>query len=120
MFKTWRAGVTAWGREDCTVPADSVGPASVHQACADKPSFFSLCCIAPVLAARVLRDIEVTVGHEQEEGGRWPYAGTTEAIKALGAKHCVQGVTISFLVASLCRGGWHIELPSFGLLEHPW
>uniref|UniRef100_A0A8C0X095 ES1 protein, mitochondrial n=1 Tax=Castor canadensis TaxID=51338 RepID=A0A8C0X095_CASCN len=58
---------------------------------AGKP--IGLCCIAPVLAARVLRDIEVTVGHEQEEGGRWPYAGTTEAIKALGAKHCVQGVT---------------------------
>uniref|UniRef100_A0A9L0IKB3 Glutamine amidotransferase class 1 domain containing 3 n=1 Tax=Equus asinus TaxID=9793 RepID=A0A9L0IKB3_EQUAS len=52
-----------------------------------------LCCIAPVLAARVLRGVEVTVGHEQEEGGKWPYAGTAEAIKALGAKHCVKGVT---------------------------
>uniref|UniRef100_A0A2K6ELF4 Glutamine amidotransferase class 1 domain containing 3 n=1 Tax=Propithecus coquereli TaxID=379532 RepID=A0A2K6ELF4_PROCO len=46
-----------------------------------------LCCIAPVLAAKVLRGVEVTVGHEQEEGGKWPYAGTAEAIKALGAKH---------------------------------
>lgn len=36
------------------------------------------------------------MGHEQEEGGKWPYAGTAEAIKALGAKHCVKGVTISF------------------------
>ncbi|XP_048198892.1 glutamine amidotransferase-like class 1 domain-containing protein 3, mitochondrial [Perognathus longimembris pacificus] len=52
-----------------------------------------LCCIAPVLAAKVLRGVEVTVGHEQEEGGKWPYAGTAEAIKALGAKHCVKGVT---------------------------
>ncbi|XP_044775256.1 glutamine amidotransferase-like class 1 domain-containing protein 3A, mitochondrial isoform X2 [Neomonachus schauinslandi] len=52
-----------------------------------------LCCIAPVLAARVLRGVEVTVGHEQEEGGKWPYAGTAEAIKALGAKHCAKGVT---------------------------
>ncbi|XP_008055098.1 ES1 protein homolog, mitochondrial isoform X2 [Carlito syrichta] len=51
-----------------------------------------LCCIAPVLAAKVLRGVEVTVGHEQEEGGKWPYAGTAEAIKALGAKHCVKGV----------------------------
>ncbi|XP_003823895.4 glutamine amidotransferase-like class 1 domain-containing protein 3, mitochondrial isoform X2 [Pan paniscus] len=51
-----------------------------------------LCCIAPVLAAKVLRGIEVTVGHEQEEGGKWPYAGTAEAIKALGAKHCVKEV----------------------------
>ena len=57
---------------------------------------FSLCCIAPVLAAKVLRSVEVTVGHEQEEGGKWPYAGTAQVIKALGAKHCVTGVTISF------------------------
>uniref|UniRef100_A0A8C0PN78 Glutamine amidotransferase class 1 domain containing 3 n=1 Tax=Canis lupus familiaris TaxID=9615 RepID=A0A8C0PN78_CANLF len=52
-----------------------------------------LCCIASVLAAKVLHGVEVTVGHEQEEGGRWPYAGTAEAIKALGAKHCVKEVT---------------------------
>nr|KAF6477849.1 hypothetical protein HJG59_010758 [Molossus molossus] len=56
---------------------------------AGKP--IGLCCIAPVLAARVLRGVEVTVGHEQEEGGRWPYAGTAEAVKAMGAKHCVKG-----------------------------
>ncbi|XP_032351291.1 glutamine amidotransferase-like class 1 domain-containing protein 3A, mitochondrial isoform X3 [Camelus ferus] len=60
-----------------------------HQA--GKP--IGLCCIAPVLAAKVLSGVEVTVGHEQEEGGRWPYAGTAEAIKALGAKHCVKEVT---------------------------
>ncbi|KAG3261224.1 GATD3B-like [Ictidomys tridecemlineatus] len=58
---------------------------------AGKP--IGLRCIAPVLAAKVLRGVEVTVGHEQEEGGKWPYAGTVEAIKALGAKHCVKGVT---------------------------
>lgn len=58
---------------------------------AGKP--IGLCCIAPVLAAKVLRGVEVTVGHEQEEGGKWPYAGTAEAIKAMGAKHCVKEVT---------------------------
>ncbi|XP_049641403.1 glutamine amidotransferase-like class 1 domain-containing protein 3, mitochondrial isoform X2 [Suncus etruscus] len=58
---------------------------------AGKP--IGLCCIAPVLAAKVLGTVEVTVGHEQEEGGRWPYAGTAEAIKALGARHCVKDVT---------------------------
>lgn len=41
------------------------------------------------------------MGHEQEEGGKWPYAGTAEAIKALGAKHCAKGVTISFPAASV-------------------
>ncbi|XP_058283671.1 glutamine amidotransferase-like class 1 domain-containing protein 3, mitochondrial isoform X2 [Hylobates moloch] len=64
-----------------------------HQA--GKP--IGLCCIAPVLAAKVLRGVEVTVGHEHEEGGKWPYTGTAEAIKALGAKHCVKEVIISFV-----------------------
>ena len=77
-------------RSKCTHHADTA------------PSTFSLCCIAPVLAAKVIKGVEVTVGHEQEEGGKWPYAGTAEAIKALGAKHCVKGVTISFLAVSQC------------------
>lgn len=64
----------------------------------------SLCCIAPVLAAKVLRGVEVTVGHEQEEGGKWPHAGTAEVIKALGAKHRVAEVTISF-PQPRCTGG---------------
>ncbi|XP_062390690.1 glutamine amidotransferase-like class 1 domain-containing protein 3, mitochondrial isoform X2 [Sardina pilchardus] len=58
---------------------------------AGKP--IGLCCISPVLAAKVLPGVEVTVGHEEEEGGKWPYAGTAQAIKALGAKHCVKDVT---------------------------
>lgn len=79
---------------------------------------FSLCCIAPVLAAKVLPGVEVTVGHEQEEGGKWPYAGTAEAIKAMGAKHCVKGVTISFPAAGthVARGlpfyGWQATSPA--------
>lgn len=51
-----------------------------------------------MLAAKVLSGAEVTVGHEAEEGGKWPYAGTAGAIKELGGKHCVKEVTISFLV----------------------
>jgi len=35
--------------------------------------------------------------HEEEEGGKWPYASTTQAITALGAKHTVKEVTISYL-----------------------
>ncbi|XP_019412662.1 PREDICTED: ES1 protein homolog, mitochondrial [Crocodylus porosus] len=58
---------------------------------AGKP--IGLCCISPVLVAKVLPGAEVTVGHEVEEGGKWPYAGTAGAIKALGAKHCVKEVT---------------------------
>ncbi|XP_030641965.1 glutamine amidotransferase-like class 1 domain-containing protein 3, mitochondrial isoform X1 [Chanos chanos] len=58
---------------------------------AGKP--IGLCCISPVLAAKVLKNVEVTVGHEDEEGGKWPYAGTAQAITALGAKHAVKEVT---------------------------
>ncbi|XP_063161343.1 glutamine amidotransferase-like class 1 domain-containing protein 3, mitochondrial [Candoia aspera] len=58
---------------------------------AGKP--IGLCCISPVLAAKVLPGTEVTVGHEQEQGGRWPYAGTAGAIKAMGGKHCITEVT---------------------------
>ncbi|KAL4657024.1 hypothetical protein GN956_G4712 [Arapaima gigas] len=64
---------------------------------AGKP--IGLCCISPVLAAKVLPGVEVTVGHEEEEGGKWPYAETAHAIKTLGAKHCVKDVTISFIMA---------------------
>ncbi|CAG5118651.1 unnamed protein product [Candidula unifasciata] len=52
---------------------------------AKKP--IGLCCIAPVLAAMVIKGCEVTVGSDKEEGGRWPNAGTASAIEALGAKH---------------------------------
>ncbi|NXX49490.1 GAL3B protein, partial [Tricholaema leucomelas] len=60
---------------------------------AGKP--IGLCCISPVLAAKVLSGAEVTVGHEEEEGGKWPYAGTAGAIKELGGKHCVKEVVFS-------------------------
>ncbi|XP_077851252.1 glutamine amidotransferase-like class 1 domain-containing protein 3, mitochondrial isoform X4 [Macaca mulatta] len=79
-----------------------------HQA--GKP--IGLCCIAPVLAAKVLRGVEVTVGHEQEEGGKWPYAGTAEAIKALGAKHFVKEVAISFLLTWTRKTRWSRPQPS--------
>ncbi|XP_032888226.1 glutamine amidotransferase-like class 1 domain-containing protein 3B, mitochondrial [Amblyraja radiata] len=57
---------------------------------AQKP--IGLCCIAPVLAARVLGKVEVTVGDEEEGGGRWPYAGTAAAITAMGARHRITDV----------------------------
>ena len=48
-----------------------------------------LCCIAPVLAAKAFGSagVEVTMGGEAEEGGKWPYAGASGAAKALGATH---------------------------------
>lgn len=55
-----------------------------------------LCCIAPVLAAKVLPGVELTVGHDTDEGGKWPYSGTAGALGKLGAKHVVKDVTVSF------------------------
>lgn len=52
---------------------------------AGKP--IGLCCISPVLAAKVIPGVTVTVGGEEEEGGVWPYAGTAGAIK--GTRMCV-------------------------------
>ncbi|KAJ8004523.1 hypothetical protein DPEC_G00137160 [Dallia pectoralis] len=63
---------------------------------AGKP--IGLCCISPVLAAKLIPGVEVTVGKEEEEGGRWPYAGTAGAIKALGATHVNKDVTISLII----------------------
>ncbi|KAG8430150.1 hypothetical protein GDO86_018384, partial [Hymenochirus boettgeri] len=60
---------------------------------AKKP--IGLCCIAPVLAAKVIPGVEVTVGQEEEHGGKWPYAGTAKSICALGGKHCAKDVHIS-------------------------
>ncbi|XP_072254606.1 glutamine amidotransferase-like class 1 domain-containing protein 3, mitochondrial [Pyxicephalus adspersus] len=57
---------------------------------AKKP--IGLCCIAPVLAAKVIPGVEVTVGQEEEQGGKWPYCGTSKAIQAMGGKHVTKEV----------------------------
>ncbi|KAM4887097.1 glutamine amidotransferase-like class 1 domain-containing protein 3, mitochondrial [Thomomys bottae] len=96
--------------KDCKVNKDVERVLKEFHA-AGKP--IGLCCIAPVLAAKVLRGVEVTVGHEQEEGGKWPYAGTAQAVKALGAKHCVKGVTISFLQLHVDQKNKVVTTPAF-------
>ncbi|XP_073485151.1 putative glutamine amidotransferase-like class 1 domain-containing protein 3B, mitochondrial [Aquarana catesbeiana] len=45
-----------------------------------------LCCISPVLAAKLIPGCEVTVGCDTE-CEKWPHAGTAGAIKELGCKH---------------------------------
>ncbi|XP_068105758.1 glutamine amidotransferase-like class 1 domain-containing protein 3, mitochondrial [Hyperolius riggenbachi] len=51
---------------------------------AKKP--IGLCCISPVLAAKLIPGCEVTVGCDTE-CEKWPYAGTAGAIKQLGCTH---------------------------------
>ncbi|XP_066496193.1 putative glutamine amidotransferase-like class 1 domain-containing protein 3B, mitochondrial [Tiliqua scincoides] len=45
-----------------------------------------LCCISPVLAAKILPGCELTVGHDQESE-IWPHAKTVAALQELGCKH---------------------------------
>lgn len=60
---------------------------------AHKP--IGMCCIAPVLAAKVLPGCTLTVGCAS--GDKWPYAGTVPAVQSLGCQHVempVDGVCI--------------------------
>ncbi|XP_072914368.1 glutamine amidotransferase-like class 1 domain-containing protein 3, mitochondrial [Hemitrygon akajei] len=45
-----------------------------------------LCCISPVLAAKLIPGCELTVGYDTE-CEKWPYAKTAEALKELGCQH---------------------------------
>lgn len=69
---------------DCKVNEDVAKSIKDFHA-AKKP--IGLCCIAPVLAAKLIPGVEITVGHDKDDGGRWPYAGTADAVEQMGAKH---------------------------------
>ncbi|XP_033863993.2 glutamine amidotransferase-like class 1 domain-containing protein 3, mitochondrial [Acipenser ruthenus] len=51
-----------------------------------------LCCISPVLAAKVFPGCELTVGHDTNDDGRFPDAETAGAIQELGCKHVCKKV----------------------------
>ncbi|XP_074787141.1 glutamine amidotransferase-like class 1 domain-containing protein 3, mitochondrial isoform X2 [Athene noctua] len=60
---------------------------------AKKP--IGLCCISPVLAAKVFPGCEVTVGQDKNIDGRFPDAETASAIAELGCKHICKNVNES-------------------------
>ena len=62
-----------------------------------------MACISPVIAAELFPDVEVTVGSDEEEGGKWPYAGTAGAITSMGATHVKKDVTVSLLEMDLAH-----------------
>ncbi|KAJ0003041.1 hypothetical protein NQD34_008190 [Periophthalmus magnuspinnatus] len=69
--------------KDCSVHPDVEKLIkSFHKA--GKP--LGMCCIAPVLAVKLLPACEVTVGQDKE-CEKWPYAQTAGAVKSLGCKH---------------------------------
>ncbi|XP_048350248.1 glutamine amidotransferase-like class 1 domain-containing protein 3, mitochondrial [Sphaerodactylus townsendi] len=57
---------------------------------AKKP--IGLCCISPVLAAKIFPGCEVTVGYNKNVDGRFPDFETASAIEELGCKHVCKGV----------------------------
>lgn len=49
-----------------------------------------MCCIAPVIAAKMIPNCELTVG---KSGKDWPYAGTIDSARLLGARVVEKDVT---------------------------
>ncbi|XP_068785696.1 glutamine amidotransferase-like class 1 domain-containing protein 3, mitochondrial isoform X3 [Struthio camelus] len=60
---------------------------------AKKP--IGLCCISPVLAAKVFPGCEVTVGQDKNVDGRFPDVEIASAIAELGCKHVCKDVNES-------------------------
>ena len=44
-----------------------------------------MCCIAPVIAAKLLPGCKLT-GGKDDKGKNWPYAGTIQSVRLLGAE----------------------------------
>ncbi|XP_054852615.1 glutamine amidotransferase-like class 1 domain-containing protein 3, mitochondrial [Eublepharis macularius] len=74
--------------KDCTVSKPVEDTIKAFHA-AKKP--IGLCCISPVLAAKILPGCELTIGQDTE-CEKWPYAKTAEALKELGCKHVNKNV----------------------------
>lgn len=52
--------------------------------------------IVSIFKFQVIPGVEITVGQDKDDGGRWPYAGTAGAVEQMGAKHVNKDVSISF------------------------
>jgi len=67
------------------------------------------CCIAPVLAARLISGVQVTVGNDKDLNGMWPYAGVAEQITKMGGKHVVK----SFHLAHIDQTNKVVSAPAY-------
>ncbi|RUS79552.1 hypothetical protein EGW08_012682 [Elysia chlorotica] len=90
---------------------------------AKKP--IGLCCIAPVLAAKVISGCEVTVGSDKEENGKWPHYQAAGAVNAMGAKHVIKSASESHVdstnkivttPAFMCDTAFHIIFDGIGTM----
>jgi len=81
---------------------------------AKKPLAF--CCIAPILAAKVIKGVTITMGQESEDGGKWPYAGSVAVAKQWGAVHQpknVDGVTVDKTNLVVTTPAFMYDTPNF-------
>ncbi|MEE6470954.1 hypothetical protein FKM82_009125 [Ascaphus truei] len=90
---------------------------------AKKP--IGLCCISPVLAAKVFPGCEVTIGNAKNEDGRFPDAETASAIEGLGCKHISKDVNESHVdksnkivttCAFMCKAPMHEIFDGIGTM----
>ncbi|XP_060089573.1 glutamine amidotransferase-like class 1 domain-containing protein 3, mitochondrial [Heteronotia binoei] len=90
---------------------------------AKKP--IGLCCIAPVLVAKVFPGCEVTVGQNKNINGRFPDAETASAIEELGCKHVCKNVNeahvdsankIVTTCAFMCKAPLHEIFDGIGVM----
>eukprot|EP00667_Euglena_gracilis_P016811 EG_transcript_17619 len=90
---------------------------------ANKP--IGLCCIAPILAAKALPGVKITMGKETDEKGRFPFHEATAVAKQLGAQHVPQDIdgvvvdTANKVVtapAFMCNAAFHEVFDSVGLM----
>merc|ERR1711997_1203791 len=58
----------------------------------DDKKVLGFCCIAPVIAAKCIPGVKVTMGGDKENEGEWPYASATGAVGVLGGEHIVKGM----------------------------
>lgn len=52
------------------------------------------------VSCQVLPGVEVTVGQDEEQNGKWPYAGTASAIESMGGKHINKEIHVSLYYTS--------------------
>ncbi|ESN98109.1 hypothetical protein HELRODRAFT_114003 [Helobdella robusta] len=67
-----------------------------------------LCCIAPILAAKVLKGCEVTLGFDKQDD-QWPHSGACAVVRDLGSKH----VDCSVVEAYVDRKNLLVTTPAF-------
>lgn len=84
---------------------------------AKKP--IALCCIAPVLAARVLGDVQLTLGKKDDGTNQWPHGGAIDATATMGAflvEKEVDGVVVDEKNLIVTSPAFMFDTPSFHLI----